>query len=262
MNERLVFSRQKLRTYLTCQRRFQLRYLRHLSWPVAPQEAQWRDAAKRGQAFHQLLERHFLGLAVDPGRDAQINRWWETFSQSGPDIPPGVRLPEINITVPIGNHLLTGRFDLLVLNGPAGHIFDWKTEQHPRSTADLVADWQTRLYLAILAEGGAALLPGSQAFDPDLIKLTYWFVQAPQHTATLTYSRAQHEVNWAEIKLLVTEIGEKPASEAPWPLTDNWSACGRCAYQVFCGRQAAPQGDDLLDWTEGEEPWRLELERF
>lgn len=262
MTERLVFSRQKLLTYLTCQRRFQLRYLRRLPWPVAPQEERWREAAQRGQAFHQLLERHFLGLPVDPGRDAKLKRWWATFQEAGPDLPNGLALPEISVTVPLGEHLLTGRFDLLVLNGPAGHIFDWKTEQRPRSAADLVADWQTRLYLAILAEGGAALQPGGMALDPDQLKLTVWFVNAPQAAVTVSYSRAEHELNWAEIKALAMEIGDKPAGKGAWPLTDDWAQCGRCAYQVFCGRQAAPAGDILFDWEGKEEPLHLEPDRL
>jgi hypothetical protein len=254
----MVFSRPKLLTYLTCQRRFQLRYLRQLPWPAAPQKEKWRVATRRGQAFHRLLERYFLGLPVDPGRDGQLKRWWESFQESGPDLPAGLRLPEINVTVPVGNHLLTGRFDLLVLNGPAGHIFDWKTEQNPRSAADLAADWQTRLYLAILVEGGAALQPGGKALDPDLVKLTYWFVHAPQAAVTLAYSRAEHAANWAEIKMLAAEIGNKPAEDKAWPLTTDWSHCGRCAYQVFCGRQAAPAGEMEDDWAEEEAPLHLE----
>lgn len=263
MPERIVFSRPKLWTYLLCRRRFQLHYLRHLPWPVAPQEEKWQEASRRGQAWHQLLERHFLGLPVDPGRDPHLARWWRTFQEQGPAIPPGLPLPEISVTVPVGDHLLTGRFDLLVLNGPAGHIYDWKTERHPRSPADLAADWQTRLYFAILAAGGAALQPGRGPLDPDQIQLTYWFVEQPAASVTLSYSRAEHAVNWAEIEGLVAEINERLAEDGPWPLTEDWSTCGQCAYQVYCGRQAAPAGDVLLDWEFSEaEPVAQEPDRY
>lgn len=248
MSGHYLFSRQKLLTFLACERRFQLRYLHHLSWPLAPQEKKWEEATRRGQAFHQMLERHFLDMVVDPGRDAILKSWWDTFLHKGPELASGRRLPEMTITVPVGDHLLTGRFDLLILDGPAGHIYDWKTEQHPRPATELIADWQTRLYLAILAESGTALHPEQGKLDPEKLSITYWFVQQPQAEVTVTYSDREHRSNWIEIENLINDIGLKLQPEYHWPLTDDWTTCARCAYRVYCGRLVTPVEDVLYDW--------------
>ena len=246
MNETMTLSRHRLQTFLICQRRFQLRYLKRLSWPESPLSREVEVAIERGQRFHQLLERHFLGLPPASGaiEDAELQRWWTLFEQSGPALPAGRALAEVSLTVPTGRHLLTGRFDLLVVGEddsgePFAHVFDWKTGQPP-DESQLRQDWQTRLYLALLAQGGRALWPGNRAPGPDYIAITYWYVTDPAVPRTIHYSQAWHRQNWAEIETLVARIDAQLAA-GDWPLTDNWDHCRHCAYQVYCGRQSAGQ---------------------
>jgi CRISPR/Cas system-associated exonuclease Cas4 (RecB family) len=255
MNETLTLSRQRLQTFLICQRRFQLRYLKRLPWPESPLSQEAEAAVERGQRFHQLLERHFLGLplAIDATEDAELQRWWILFAQSGPALPAGRALAELSLTVPIGRHLLTGRFDLLVIGEdesgqPFAHVFDWKTSRPPEE-GQLPQDWQTRLYLALLAEGGRALSPANRAPGPDHIAMTYWYVTDPAAPRTIRYSQAWHTQNWAEIEALVARIDAQLAT-GDWPLTDNWDHCRHCAYQAYCGRQAAGQASPLVTETE------------
>ena len=63
MENLLTLSQFKLVTFLACQRRFQLRYLQHLPWPATPLPKHVEERMQQGQDFHQLLERHFLGLS-------------------------------------------------------------------------------------------------------------------------------------------------------------------------------------------------------
>ncbi|MCA9971530.1 MAG: PD-(D/E)XK nuclease family protein [Anaerolineales bacterium] len=253
----LTLSRGKLADFLACRRRFQLRYLRQLPWPPAPPDERVETAVSRGQQFHQLVQRHFLGLPVDAAAlpDAQLRRWWEAFLRYRPALPAGEPLVEISLTVPVGRHLLLGRFDLLIVgeqNGaPFAHLFDWKTgrAQPPAALRD---DWQTRLYLALLAEGGAALRPGSATLRPgsatlrpgsatlrpEHINLTYWYASDPDTPRTIAYDAAWHARNWADIEAAVAQIDAELAAGV-WPLTDDLAQCRVCAYQVYCGRQAA-----------------------
>lgn len=218
------------------------------------------ELVNRGQRFHQLLERHFLGLHVNAGEitDANLRRWWSLFERSGLDTPVGVLLPEITLTIPVGQHQLTGRFDLLVLtredNDIFARLFDWKTGKISNET-ELTQDWQTRLYLAMVAEGGGALLPDGRkanevSLNPDNISITYWTITDPEKSRTIHYNQSWHTQNWTEINTLISQIDHQPEGEI-WLLTDDWSNCRYCEYQSFCGREEA--GSPIHEVTEPEE---------
>jgi CRISPR/Cas system-associated exonuclease Cas4 (RecB family) len=253
MNDPLLLSRSRLASFLVCQRQFQLRVLERLTWPENPLRQADEARLERGQQFHQLLERHFLGLAIEAATIAepQVRNWWLVFANSQLNLPHGRTLPELSLTIPIGNHLLNGRFDLLIVGEadgkPLAHIVDWKTGK-PQAEADLRHDWQTRLYLAMLAESGEAVVKG---LTPEQIGMTYWYVAEPEAPRTIQYSQNWHDRNWAELETLVTNIDNQLATAGSWPLTDDWSHCRNCIYQVYCGRQEA--GTTLLKPDELDE---------
>ncbi len=260
MNNRQTLSQYKLTNFLACQRRFQLRYLRRLPWPSSPLPERTEQVLQQGQDFHQLLERHFLGLnnAQAAITDGRIQQWWHAFQTHNPvqHLPQNARfLPETGLTLPFGNHLLYGRFDLLVLGEdegerPFAHVFDWKTGR-PSAATELKTRWQTRLYLALLAEGGSAFWPQNVPLLPNQIQLTYWFVQEPETPVTVDYSAAEHAANWAHLQQLTMQLDEAFLADA-WPLTDDWDHCRECAYQNYCGRQSA--GSAVPELDEAEEP--------
>ena len=263
VDNKLSLSQYKLSTFLACQRRFQLRYLRRLPWPQSPLPEHTEQLLQQGQEFHQLLQRHFLGLSTTLSTipDQHVRQWWQEFAAHSPvkELPDNARfLPETGLTVPLGNHLLYGRFDLLVIgeaenNQPFAHIFDWKTGR-PAEIDTLNGRWQTRLYLALLAEGGSAFWPKNVQLSPEQISLTYWYVQEPETPRTILYSTAAHQANWTELQQLAAQLDEAFALDA-WPLTEDWTQCRECAYQVYCGRQGAGTAVPELDeHDEAEEP--------
>lgn len=259
--EPLVLSRYKLNAFLACQRRFQLRYVTRLAWPTPPNTPSLTTAFERGERFHRMLEQHFLGLPVTlPAEaDERFRRWWRAFEATPPAIPPGRRYPEMSLSVPLGEHLLFGRFDLLVLNETEAHIFDWKTEREPRSAETLAGDLQTRLYLALIAEGSSAL---GRSVPPEQIAITYWFANAPERSVSLTYDTPSHLRFWAELTAAVGRIERRLiAPTAIWPLTDNWEECAQCGYRAFCGRHVPPVrlGESDLS-VEEEERGEINLE--
>ncbi|MCA9916682.1 MAG: PD-(D/E)XK nuclease family protein [Anaerolineales bacterium] len=260
MNNRQTLSQYKLANFLACQRRFQLRSLRRLPWPASPLSERTEQVLQQGQDFHQLLERHFLGLNISLTgiEDGRLQQWWHAFQSHNPvkNVPNNARfLPETGLTVPLGNHLLYGRFDLLAIGEdeqkqPFAHVFDWKTGR-PIAAADLQTRWQTRLYLALLVEGGSAFWPQDVSLAPEQIRLTYWFVQEPDAPVTIGYSAAEHAANWAELQQVAAQLDEAFAADI-WPLTEDWSQCRECAYQLYCGRQGV--GTAVPELDEAEEP--------
>lgn len=253
--EQQTLSQYKLANFLACQRRFQLRTLRRLPWPAPPLPERTEQLLQQGQDFHQLLERHFLGLTITSATipDSRVRQWWQAFAAHAPvkNLPANVRyLPETGLTVPLGHHLLYGRFDLLIIgedtqNQPFAHVFDWKTGR-PATADELNGRWQTRLYLALLAEGGSAFWPQTVQLTPEQISLTYWYVQDAETPVTIGYNTAAHQANWAELQQIAARLDDAFAV-GNWPLTDDWSKCRECAYQVYCGRLGAGTAVPELD---------------
>ncbi len=241
--------------FAACQRRFQLRYDRRLTWPAGPLKADTAEALARGRRFHQLLQRFFLGLpaAQLPNDESELAQWWQLFQSQGPQLPPGRRRPEFILTVPIGRHFLTGRFDLLVVGDQGLHIYDWKTGARPRSEEALRDDLQTRVYLALAAEGSPAL---RESTAPDEVRLTYWYASDPPAAVSLAYNKAWHSQNWAFLQELVGQIERQLAGEEALPLTADLAECRRCVYQAYCGRQV--DDIDLAAWQRWEPPPQLE----
>jgi hypothetical protein len=58
-------------------------------------------------------------------------------------------------------------------------ILDWKTYLKPEKVDKLAKNWQTRLYLYVLAE--------TSAYPPESLSMTYWFVRLPQTPESITF---------------------------------------------------------------------------
>ena len=241
-----TLSRGHLRDLAECPRRFWLRHVKKLVWPADPLPPAVEEALAAGQAFHQLMQRHFLGL--DPAAPTgPLADWWRAWQQNPPPLPPGRRLPELTLTVPLGPVHLLARFDLLVLaddeNDGTALIVDYKTEHRPRSAARLAADLQSRVYPFVLAQGGSSLT-GGRPIPPEAITLLYWQANAPAQPVRLPYSAEQHAANRSYFESLIAVAESLDPAVAP-PLIDDLAICARCPFRSYCRPQlpAAPDDD-------------------
>ncbi|MGH2538338.1 MAG: PD-(D/E)XK nuclease family protein [Candidatus Promineifilaceae bacterium] len=256
MADPLSLTAGKLADLEDCRRRYQLRYVARLAWPSATPNPEAEERLRLGQRFHELAQRHFLGLAVEAeaAEEPELARWWARFKPFAAGLPAGERRPELGLALTLDAVQLEGRFDLLILGEERAWIYDWKTEARPRSEAELRADPQTRLYLALAAEGLAGV---GRAYRPEQISLTYWPASDPTAVVSLAYDRPAHEANWRALREVAAELQARAAAEAIWPLTDDLAECRRCAYQAYCGRgDGAP---DLSRWLK-DEPGEFALE--
>ena len=74
-----------------------------------------------------------MAVAPDVDADADVQRWWSTFTPTRLLCRDNT-YPEASLTVPIAGHFFSAD-TILVLGDQSAHIYDWKTERHPRSTA-------------------------------------------------------------------------------------------------------------------------------
>ncbi len=252
-----TFNRSKLTDYLSCQRRYQLRYLEERPWPVAPLAGQEEYARFSGERFHLLLHQYFLGLPVEDGQlgDSRLLGWWRRFKAYEKELPDGDRLPELSLDVSLGQYRLNGRIDLLILSSEAAHIFDWKTTTQPKSLLQFRQDLQSKIYLALVVQAGT-ILP--KPVDPDRLSLTYWYANDPSRSITVPYSQLEHGKNWQELLSITAEIANHEPGEGEWIKTTDLKHCERCCYQILCDRSTAIR--DLTNWTDAEVGYSLDPE--
>lgn len=196
-------SQNHLNTLETCPPLFQRIYLQQLKSPfnlIQEEKTQW------GRQFHLLMQQYNLGLPIDDintdNNDLKVsvkalihatkNIW------NSPEII--TKKAEFQINHSINNYLFTSVYDLLILYENKAEIFDWKTYLKPQNEEKLINNWQTKLYLYILAE--------KLDYKPCQLSFTYWFVKLPNEPQkqTIKYDKAKHEQTKKELNSLLEKL--------------------------------------------------------
>lgn len=233
-----LFSQASLQDYVECRRRFQLRYLLNLQWP-APEAEPAEELEQHmldGATFHKLIHQHRLGIPAEhlaPDEDGPLAEWWRAYLASPPPDLPTQQYPELALSVPLGEHRLIAKFDLLAVDpGRRAVIVDWKTSR--RQAANwLAARLQTRVYRYVLSQAGAHLNDGAPV-APEQIRMLYWFAVDPQHPETLLYDTTQAAADERYLAGLAKTIAE--SGEDDFPKTEDARRCRFCSYRSLCNR--------------------------
>ena len=194
-----IFNQASLQDAVECRRRFQLRYLLELAWPapVAEPADEHEAHIRSGEAFHRLIHQHQVGLPaerltaqaeaevkaeveVEAESTRDLAEWWRNYLDQPPENLPAVRYPEVTLSVPVGNHRLLAKYDLVAIEpGRRAVIVDWKTSARRPTGAWLAARLQTRVYRYVLVRAGSQLNRGA-ALGPEQIEMIYWFADVPR----------------------------------------------------------------------------------
>ena len=197
-------SQSHLNLLQTCPPKFQQSYLTQANFlPNLANESRqtW------GSRFHLLMQQRELGLPIDSllEEDPELESSLKALIQAAPELllhdnSHQTREAEHSRTMSYGNYLLTVIYDLLVAEKEQAKIIDWKTYLKPEKKHKLADNWQTRLYLYVLAE--------TSDYLPEQISMTYWFVKLPQKPQSLTfyYSQQEHQKNEADLNSLLTNL--------------------------------------------------------
>lgn len=232
-------SQSHLNCLTTCPRKFQYIYLEQLNSPQPPEQ---QVGQERGTRFHWLMQQQELGLKITPflRQDFHLQRWFQAFSQSPPQMLSGKRLSEYRQSLRWQNYLLVAVYDLLILGEQQAQILDWKTYSRPQNLRSLQTSWQARLYPFILVE--------ASDYRPSQVTMTYWFAEAnPQsreHSLTLPYSEALHRQTRQDLAQILDQLtawlGAHRRGQSLPQVAISAGHCqggSPCSFMIRCRRQ-------------------------
>jgi CRISPR/Cas system-associated exonuclease Cas4 (RecB family) len=233
-------SQGHLNIWEICRRRYQYSFLEELSLPEA--DLQRKKNLLLGSNFHLLMQQKELGLDVSSlaSSDPKLRSWIDAFEHQPPEMIKGDRLCEHRRTLEMqiemslnhsenGDHgqayfVLTAIYDFLILGDRKAQILDWKTHQVAIAAEKLKTNWQTRLYLYLLAK--------TTNYAPEQLSMTYWFANTAE-SVIIPYSQAEYVSTETQLKQILTEVYQ--ANNYPkLPLSSP--NCNYCEFRDRCDR--------------------------
>ncbi|MBD2493549.1 PD-(D/E)XK nuclease family protein [Nostoc sp. FACHB-280] len=240
----LRLSQGQLNLLERCPRQFQHTYLEQLNSPANPEH---EERQTLGSRFHLLMQQREIGLPIDSllQADSQLQKWMSAFANAAPEIvTPTInnqifRESEHYRTLQVQNYLLTVIYDLLIADNQQAQILDWKTYPKPPDKRKLAQNWQTRLYMYVLAE--------TSEYLPENISMTYWFVQSEGRPQNIkyTYDNKQHQQTAKELNQLLNNLTnwlKLYQKNHPFPqVIETSKACNYCQFAVRCQRTSSTE---------------------
>ncbi|WP_373539583.1 PD-(D/E)XK nuclease family protein [Chamaesiphon sp.] len=231
-------SQRHLKILETCPRQFEYTYCDRLTLPMNPTQ---QAKTQLGSDFHLLMHQRELGMPIEPilARSPQLNTWMQAMLQTAPALfetdDRTWRESEHVRTLEIDNYLFTAIYDLVILHPDRADIIDWKTYPLPKYKKDLDREWQTRLYLYLLAE--------TSDYLPKQIKFTYWFIQStPQpKSVTIDYTLKQHRQTQTDLGVLLAKLTHlldayHSHREPFQQVAASMGVCQNCTFAIRCNR--------------------------
>jgi len=233
-------SQGHLNIWETCRRRYEYSFLESLSLPDADLNS--KEKLLLGANFHLLMQQQELGLDVSAlaSSSLQLQQWLAAFERQPPEIVAGDRLCEHRRTLEVllqnsetsdrvqEHFVLTAIYDLLILGDRQAQILDWKTHQVAINFKKLQTNWQTRLYLYLLAK--------TTNYAPDQLSMTYWFANTAQ-SVIIPYSQTEHEQTEKRLQQILMEIAQAFNDSQDYPKLSLYSsACDYCEFSDRCDR--------------------------
>jgi PD-(D/E)XK nuclease superfamily len=229
-------SQRHLKILETCPRQFEYTYCDRLTLSTASAQ---QSKTQLGSDFHLLMHQRELGLPIAAilARSPQLNTWMQAMLQTAPELfqidADTWRESEHVRTLELGDYLFTAIYDLLILQPDRADIIDWKTYPLPKYKKDLDLEWQTRLYLYLLAE--------TSEYLPKQIAFTYWFIQSmPQpKSVKISYTLKQHRQTQTDLLILLEKLTNwldvDRSDREPFPqVAMSTGLCDRCNFALRC----------------------------
>lgn len=188
-----------------CPPYFQKVYLEQLA---SPNTFEQQKKVEWGNLFHLLMQQLELGLPIESllkeNQELQLSIKGLITEISDIFYSEKVinREAEHHRILNYQDYLLTVIYDLLVTYKNKALILDWKTYPQPENPNKLIKNWQTKLYLYVLAE--------TSNYQPQDISMTYWFVKLPNRpkSFTINYNEQLHQQTQQDLDNLLTKLDQ------------------------------------------------------
>lgn len=235
-------SQSQLQTLEACPRKFQHIYLEQLQPPPNPLE---QERLTWGSNFHLIMQQRELGLPVEPliATDEEMERAIAALLTTAPELfQPQIqswRSAEYPLSWESQGYLFTVIYDLFIATPATAQIIDWKTYHKPQNSQFLAQQWQTKLYLYLLAETGD--------YTPEQITMTYWFVRnTPPQKVTIAYTQEFHQQTQQELGDLLEDLNVyldqyQTQGEAFIQVSPSAGFCVGCSFAARCDRLGSDQ---------------------
>ena len=196
-------SQGQLNQLAICPPLFQRNYLEQMDLPMSFEQL---ERLEWGSRFHLLMQQRELGLPIEAflAEDVEMGKSLNSLQEAAPHLfqpdDSSWREAEHSRSLVKDGYLLRVIYDLLIVTTEKATILDWKTYPLPENRTKLANNWQTRLYLYVLAE--------TSHYQPEDISLTYWFVKLPHQVQSLTfnYNLTQHQQTELDLQELLTKL--------------------------------------------------------
>ncbi len=261
------FSQSNLQDYVTCQRRFNLKYIKHLSWPAIESDPihKIEDRMQLGSDFHRLVHQHLVGLpenllteTVTASQFIELPSMWQdylTFYQNTLAKLRQSPYTEITLTTILNNYRLVAKYDMIAFLDDKTLIIDWKTNVKRPLSYRLVDRLQSKVYPYMLHVAGSHLNNGNNITISNIMMM-YWFTAMPDNPYVIDYNSDLHEQNEIYLSNLIEEI----SMNNDFPLTDDEKACRFCVYRSYCDRGDVAGMHDEMDDDVDVEDFSLDVE--
>ncbi|HEY9850930.1 MAG TPA: PD-(D/E)XK nuclease family protein [Leptolyngbyaceae cyanobacterium] len=238
-SQTMRLSQRHLNLLSTCPRKYQHSFLDQLSLLTTPEQQERIDW---GSHFHLLMQQRELGLPIESivQEDAKMQKWITALVSAAPEIlTPNTskkifRESEHCRVINFQGYVLTVVYDLLIAEEKQAQILDWKTYPLPKNRRWLERDWQTRLYLYVLAE--------TSDYSPEQISMSYWFVQSQPEPQSLkfSYDAGLHEQTRRDLTKLLDKLNhwlENYENGEEFPqVAEGAKECDFCQFAIRCDR--------------------------
>lgn len=194
-------SQSHLNLLSICPPKFQQVYLDCLGNLPAPEQ---QESMQWGSRFHLLMQQRELTLPIAPllADDSELDFAIKALVAAAPELEPESnfwREAEHCRTLNLDHFLLTVIYDLLIAQPEQAIILDWKTYRQPLGKKKLQHNWQTRLYLYVLAK--------TSDYAPEQIQMTYWFVKSGKpKSVTINYNQRLYQQTEQELTELLANL--------------------------------------------------------